>query len=107
MGTRRQFSREFKVEAVKLVTERGVAVAQAARDLDVVDSAFSWVVVNHEWATCNLGACRARPLWGCNDYCRRSFGSHPGTLGKGITFRVEYPLRQPALRLVVRGKSSG
>lgn len=35
MGTRRQFSREFKVEAVKLVTERGVAVAQAARDLDV------------------------------------------------------------------------
>lgn len=35
MGTRRQFSQEFKVEAVKLVTERGVAVAQAARDLDV------------------------------------------------------------------------
>ena len=35
MGTRRQFSREFKVEAVKLVTERGVAVAQAARGLDV------------------------------------------------------------------------
>lgn len=35
MGARRQFSREFKVEAVKLVTERGVAVAQAARDLDV------------------------------------------------------------------------
>jgi transposase len=35
MGTRRQFSREFKVEAVKLVIERGVAVAQAARDLDV------------------------------------------------------------------------
>jgi len=38
MGTRRQFSREFKVEAVKLVTERGVAVAQAARDLGVVES---------------------------------------------------------------------
>lgn len=35
MWTRRQFSREFKVEAVKLVTERGVVVAQAARDLDV------------------------------------------------------------------------
>lgn len=35
MGTRRPISREFKVEAVKLVTERGVAVAQAARDLDV------------------------------------------------------------------------
>lgn len=35
MGTRRQFSREFKVEAVKLVTERGVSVRQAANDLDV------------------------------------------------------------------------
>ena len=36
--TRRKFSREFKVEAVKLVTDRGVAVAQAARDLDVAPS---------------------------------------------------------------------
>ncbi len=35
MATRTQFSREFKVEAVKLVTERGVGVSQAARDLDV------------------------------------------------------------------------
>lgn len=35
MGTRRQFSREFKVEAVKLVKERGVSIAQAARDLEV------------------------------------------------------------------------
>jgi transposase len=35
MGTRRQFSREFKLEAVKLVEDRGVSVAQAARDLDV------------------------------------------------------------------------
>jgi transposase len=32
---RRKFSREFKLEAVKLVRERGVSVAQAARDLDV------------------------------------------------------------------------
>ncbi|MBB4124557.1 transposase [Martelella radicis] len=36
--TRRKFSREFKAEAVRLVTERGVAVAQAARDLDVAES---------------------------------------------------------------------
>jgi transposase len=35
MGTRRRFSREFKVEAVKLVCERGVTVSQAARDLDI------------------------------------------------------------------------
>ena len=32
---RRIFSREYKLEAVKLVRERGVTVAQAARDLDV------------------------------------------------------------------------
>ena len=34
-GNERKFSREFKLEAVKLVKERGVSVAQAARDLDV------------------------------------------------------------------------
>ena len=32
---RRRFTREFKLEAVKLVTERGVTIAQAARDLEV------------------------------------------------------------------------
>jgi transposase len=35
---RRIFSREFKLEAVKLIKERGVAVAQAARDIDVAES---------------------------------------------------------------------
>ncbi len=32
---RRRFSREFKLEAVRLMHKRGVAVAQAACDLDV------------------------------------------------------------------------
>ncbi len=32
---RRSFTREFKLEAVRLVKERGVSVAQAARDLEV------------------------------------------------------------------------
>ena len=36
--TRRKFSREFKSEAVRLVTDRGVAVAQAVRDLGVAES---------------------------------------------------------------------
>ena len=36
--TGRKFSREFKIEAVRLVTDRGVAVAQATRDLDVAES---------------------------------------------------------------------
>ena len=44
MGTRRQFSREFKFEAVRLVRERGVSVAQAARDLDVHENVLrKWV----------------------------------------------------------------
>jgi transposase len=46
MGTRRQFSREFKIEAVKLVKDRGVAVAQAARDLDVHENVLrKWIRV--------------------------------------------------------------
>lgn len=41
---RRMFSREYKLEAVKLVRERGVTVAQAARDLDVHENVLrKWV----------------------------------------------------------------
>ena len=41
---RRRFSREFKLEAVKLVRERGVSVAQAARDLDLHENLLrKWV----------------------------------------------------------------
>lgn len=41
---RRKFSREFKLEAVKLVRDRGVSVAQAARDLDVHENVLrKWV----------------------------------------------------------------
>lgn len=41
---RRKFSREFKLEAVKLVRDRGVAVAQAARDLDLHENVLrKWV----------------------------------------------------------------
>jgi transposase len=44
MGTRRKFSREFKVEAVRLVVERRVSMAQAARELGVhVNVLRSWV----------------------------------------------------------------
>ena len=32
---RRRFGREFKIEAVRLIKDRGVSVAQASRDLDV------------------------------------------------------------------------
>ena len=41
---RRKFSREFKLEAVKLVRERGVAFGQAARDLDLHENVLrKWV----------------------------------------------------------------
>ena len=41
---RRRFGREFKLEAVKLVRERGVTVAQAARDLDLHENLLrKWV----------------------------------------------------------------
>ena len=40
---RRRFGREFKIEAVRLVRERKVSVAQAARDLDVHETAL------HRW----------------------------------------------------------
>ena len=42
--TRRSFTREFKIEAVKLVRERGVSVAQAGRDLGVHENVLrKWV----------------------------------------------------------------
>ena len=44
MAARRQFSREFKLEAVRLVKERGVSVAQAARDLELHQTVLrSWI----------------------------------------------------------------
>lgn len=32
---RRQYTREFKLEAIRLIKDRGVSVVQAARDLDI------------------------------------------------------------------------
>ena len=44
MRTRKVFNKEFKLEAVKLVTERGMTCAQAARDLDMGQNVVSrWV----------------------------------------------------------------
>ena len=41
---RRTFSREYKLEAVRLVRDRGVSVAQAARDLGVHENVLrKWV----------------------------------------------------------------
>lgn len=41
---RRTFSREYKLEAIKLVRDRGVSVAQASRDLGVHENVLrKWV----------------------------------------------------------------
>ncbi len=41
---RRSFSREFKLEAARLVSDRGMTVAEAARDLDLHDNVLRrWV----------------------------------------------------------------
>src|SRR5215467_11790091 len=44
MERRRQHGREFKLEAVRLVRDRGVTVSQAARDLDIHPNLLrSWI----------------------------------------------------------------
>jgi hypothetical protein len=59
---RRKFGREFKIEAVRLIKDRGVSVAQASRDLDV-----------HE----NVLPCLAQPV--AEQACaRRRGGRHEG-----------------------------
>ena len=41
---RRLFSREFKLEAIRLVKERGVSIVQAGRDLDVGENVLRrWI----------------------------------------------------------------
>jgi transposase len=43
MGKRRSYSREFKLEAVRLVLEGGASVAQVARDLGISENLLhSW-----------------------------------------------------------------
>jgi transposase len=46
---RRAYTSEFKVEAVKLVTEQGYSVAEACRSLDVCESLLrSWMAALQE-----------------------------------------------------------
>lgn len=71
--TRRKFSREFKIEAVRLVTDRGVAVAQAARDLDVAESVLRrWM---RELATAPVTAFPGNgQMWSCPRFTGHSGG---------------------------------
>ena len=55
--------RQFKLEAVKLVKNRGVSVAQASRDIDVHENVLrKWVrelAADPQQAFCAGGACPA------------------------------------------------
>ena len=56
---RRKFSRDFKIEAVRLVRERGVSVAQASRDIDVHENVLrKWV--KEFWRGSEAGVSRKR-----------------------------------------------
>src|SRR5262249_2630824 len=49
MARRRSYTSEFKVEAVKLVTEKGYSVAGAARSLDICEALLRpWMAALHE-----------------------------------------------------------
>jgi len=57
MAVRRRFSRDFKLEAVKLVEERGVPIRQAAKVRDVHENVLhNWVRERREQPEGNLQA---------------------------------------------------
>jgi transposase len=45
---RRRFSKEFKLEAVKLVKEGGVGIGQAAQDLGIYETSLRRWIKQHE-----------------------------------------------------------
>lgn len=50
--TRRTYTPEFKVEAVKLVTEQGYSVAEAARSLGISENLIrNWKQAHHDQGT--------------------------------------------------------
>ena len=61
---RRKYTREFKLEAVKLIRERGVTVAQASRDLGVHGT------VLHNWVRAFADLSGARLSWPWADKAR-------------------------------------
>ena len=62
---RRKFTREFKLEAVRLIKDRGVSYAQASQDLNVHPSQlrdwvrkFSKLVRLARWSRCSASSGR-------------------------------------------------
>ena len=67
---RRRHSREFKIEAVKLVTEKGYSIAEAARSLDIGQTLLrSWKIAFEKQGD------QAFPGHGRSRLSRRNFAS--------------------------------
>jgi transposase len=71
---RRRFGRQFKIASVRLIKERGVSVAPAARDLDVHEN------VLRKWVTGVLLRPRSGLPWARPDEARtaRDRAASPG-----------------------------
>jgi len=66
-STRRSFSREFKLEAVRMVTEGGHSLAQVARDLGLAEGpirilAFAYSRSEHNLEALELGVAQIGAL---------------------------------------------
>ena len=103
---RRVFSREFKVEAVKLIKERGVAVVQVARDLDVAES------VLRRWPPGRRGGSSASLSWARAGQAGAAGTDATASRGRQAEGGVRHPkkMRRPTLpgsryEIRLRGKA--
>ncbi len=101
---RRKFGREFKVEAVRLIKERGVAVAQAARDLDVHENVLrKWVKeLSADPAQAFPGAGQMKPDQLEIDRLRREVSNSPPASPTGFACRSLKPAPLKAERDILK-----
>ena len=101
---RRKFGREFKVEAVRLIKERGVAVAQAARDLDVHKNVLrKWVKeLSADPAQAFPGAGQMKPDQLEIDRLRREVSNSPPASPAGFACRSLKPAPLKAERDILK-----
>jgi transposase len=62
-ATRQKFTTEFREQAVKLITEQGLKISEAARRLDISDKSLSrWVIAAREGQLDKVDAKRIIPV---------------------------------------------
>ena len=85
MGSRRRYSREFKIEAVRMVTQLGQPVSEVARDLGVGRGMLTkWRKQLQEQGVNGVSGARGRcptRTWTGNSY-----GGTCGEYGRSATF---------------------